>query len=78
MVDIQSATAKVRREIKKDRKIETTGQKYNVRICYAGPAHVVRWLDHLGAMCSRVWRALYAVGSIFNSSRGLGKARPPT
>jgi len=37
MVDIQSATAEIRRG-KKDRKKkeETTGQKYNVRICYAG------------------------------------------
>ena len=39
---------------------------------------VVRWLDHLDAMCSRAWRALCAVGSRFNSSRGLGKVRPPT
>jgi len=40
MVDIHSATGEIRREKKKDRnkkKIEeTTGQKYNVRICYAG------------------------------------------
>jgi len=35
MVDIQSATAEIRRGKEKDRKIETTGQKYNVRICYA-------------------------------------------
>jgi len=35
MVDIQSATAEIRRG-KKDRKKETTGQKYNVRICYTG------------------------------------------
>jgi len=42
------------------------------------PAHVVRWLDHMGAMCSRAWRALCAVGLRFNSSRGPGKARPPT
>jgi len=37
-IDIQSAAAEIRRGIKKkieDRKIETTGQKYNVRICYA-------------------------------------------
>jgi len=33
MVDIQSATAEIRRGKKK--KKETTGQKYNVRICYA-------------------------------------------
>jgi len=32
MADIQSATAEIRRETKKE---ETTGQKYNVRICYA-------------------------------------------
>jgi len=32
MVDIQSATAEIRQEIKKK---EKTGQKYNVRICYA-------------------------------------------
>jgi len=37
MVDIQSASTEIRRGIKKiERKIETTGQKYNVRICYAG------------------------------------------
>jgi len=37
MLDIQSATAEIRRG-KKERKIEeeTTGQKYNVRICYTG------------------------------------------
>jgi len=35
MVAIQSATAEIRRGIKKDE--EETGQKYNnVRICYAG------------------------------------------
>jgi len=34
MVDIQSPTAEVRRG-KKRKKEETTGQKYNVRICYA-------------------------------------------
>jgi len=34
MVDIQSATAEIRRGKKK--KEEETGQKYNVRICYAG------------------------------------------
>jgi len=39
MVDIQSATAEIKRGKKKERKIEeeeTTGQKYNVCICYAG------------------------------------------
>jgi len=35
MVDIQSATAEIRQG-KKDRETEeTTGQKYNVRICHA-------------------------------------------
>jgi len=34
MVDIQSAAAEIRRGIKKE--METTGKKYNVRICYAG------------------------------------------
>jgi len=33
MVDIQFATAEIRRGKKEE---ETTGQKYNVRICYAG------------------------------------------
>jgi len=33
MVDIQSATAEIRWGRKKE---EETGQKYNVRICYAG------------------------------------------
>jgi len=41
-------------------------------------ARVVRWLDHSDAMCSRAWRALSSAGSEFNSSRGPGKARPPT
>jgi len=37
MVDIHSATAEIRQGKKEERKIEeTTGQKYNVRICYAG------------------------------------------
>jgi len=40
MVDIQSATAEIRRgeKRKKERKEEeeTTGRKYNVRTCYAG------------------------------------------
>jgi len=40
VIDIQSATAEIRRGMKKNkkdiRKIETTGQKYNVRIYYAG------------------------------------------
>jgi len=35
MVDIQSATAEIRRGKKKEEE-EETGQKYNVRICYAG------------------------------------------
>jgi len=34
MVDIQSPTAEIRRG-KEDEVEETTGQKYNVRICYA-------------------------------------------
>jgi len=39
MVDIQSATAEIRRgkkEERKRKKEETTGRKYNVRICHAG------------------------------------------
>jgi len=36
MVDIQSAMAEIRRGKKDRKKKETTGQKYNVRICYAG------------------------------------------
>jgi len=35
MADIQSATAEIRRG-KKQKIEETTGQKYNVCICYAG------------------------------------------
>jgi len=35
MVDIQSATAEIRRG-KKKKEEEETLQKYNVRICYAG------------------------------------------
>jgi len=39
MVEIQSATAEIRRgkktEERKKKEEETTGQKYNVRICYA-------------------------------------------
>jgi len=34
MADIQSATAEIRRGKKIEE--ETTGQKHNVRICYAG------------------------------------------
>jgi len=33
MVDVQSATAEIRRGKKEQ---QTTGRKYNVRICYAG------------------------------------------
>jgi len=33
MVDIQSATGEIRRGKKKKKE---TGQKYNVRVCYAG------------------------------------------
>jgi len=37
MLDIQSATAEIRRGIKKDRKKDGNHKaKYNVRICYAG------------------------------------------
>jgi len=36
MADIQSATAEIRRGEKQKIEEETTGQKYNVRICYAG------------------------------------------
>jgi len=39
MVDIQYATAEIRRGKKKkkeEEEEETTGRKYNVRICYAG------------------------------------------
>jgi len=36
-VDIQSAMAEIRRGEKERKKVEeTTGQKYNVRICYTG------------------------------------------
>jgi len=37
MLDIQSATAKIREEKRRrKKKKEETGPKYNVRICYAG------------------------------------------
>jgi len=36
-----------------------------------GPACVVQWSYHLGAMSSRVWRAQCAAGPAFKSSRGL-------
>ena len=36
MVDIQSATAKIRRGKNKERKIETTGQNYNGLSYYIG------------------------------------------
>jgi len=35
MVDIPSAMAEIREE-KKKKEAETTGRKYNARICYAG------------------------------------------
>ena len=54
-----------------------------VKLCFSKilpvrPAGVILWLDHLGTMCSRTWPAPCAVGSRFTSSRGPGKARPPT
>ena len=49
---------------------QPTIRKYTVTDVRSGPARVVRWLDHLGAMYSRAWRAWCAVGSGFNSSRG--------
>jgi len=36
MVDIHSATAEIRRAEKKEERKKETGQKYNIRICYAG------------------------------------------
>jgi len=36
MVDIQSATAEIRRGKKRRKKIETAAAKYSVRICYTG------------------------------------------
>jgi len=36
MVNIQSVTAEIRWGKKERKKEETTGWKYNVRICYAG------------------------------------------
>jgi len=36
MVDIQSATAEIKRGKKEDRRKKETGQKYNVHICYTG------------------------------------------
>jgi len=36
MVDIHSANAEIRRGKKKNEEEETTGRKYNVRICFAG------------------------------------------
>jgi len=36
MVDIQYPTAEIRQGKKKKKEEETTGQKYNVRTCYAG------------------------------------------
>ena len=36
MVDTQSATAEIRQGKQERKKKESTGQKYNVRICYAG------------------------------------------
>jgi len=42
MVNMQSATAEIRRR-KKIKEEETTGQKYNVRICYTQGGHN-KWL----------------------------------
>jgi len=36
MVDIQSATAEIRRGKKEEEEEQTAGRKYNVSICYAG------------------------------------------
>jgi len=47
MVDIQSLTAEIRRgkKLEERRKIEITGQKYNVRICYVGRPSKSRLVD---------------------------------
>jgi len=40
MADIQSAAAEIRRgKEEEEKEAETTGQKYNVRICYARRPH---------------------------------------
>jgi len=39
MADIQSATAEIRQGKKRKIEEETTGQKYNVRICYTQGDH---------------------------------------
>jgi len=43
-----------------------------------GPAGVVQWSHHLGAMCSRARRTQCASGPEFKSKPWPGKARPPT
>jgi len=53
-------------------------KKIYIHVFGLSPARVVRWVDHLVAMCSRAWHALCAVGLRLNSSRGPGMARPPT
>ena len=44
---------------------------------YALPARVVQWSNHLGAMCSRAWRAQWPQSGVQSKPRP-SKARPPT
>jgi len=57
MIDIQSPTAEIRREKKEERrrrrKIETTGQKHNVHICYAGRP---KWLSTRNGLWKCKWK----------------------
>jgi len=39
------------------------------------PAHVVRWLDHLDAMCSRAWHAMHCVPLVRGSIRATAWVR---
>jgi len=57
MVDIQSPTAEIRRgkKIKKERKIETTGQKYNVRIDLLRRAAIINHNISFLLMPSVLW-----------------------
>jgi len=48
-----------------------------VCVCHSA-ARIALWRDHSDAMCSRAWRVLCSAGLRFDSSHGLGKARPPT
>jgi len=91
MVDIHSATAEIRRGKNKRRRTkETTWQKYNVRICYAGRPMVIisstvftagSHVSKVGVLLKRLnvgsgkQRHTIAHGFQFSDAKDLGKTQ---